>query len=67
MLDEHYAHIADKPFFPNRGFMSRTPVVALALEGEDAVSSSARAARSDGLPARPKRAPSAAILAKMSW
>lgn len=35
---EHYAHIADKPFFPQVGrFMQQTPVVALALEGAGAV------------------------------
>lgn len=39
VLREHYAHIADKPFFPEIvAFMSRTPVIALALQGEDAVS-----------------------------
>jgi len=38
LLREHYAHIADKPFFPEvETFMSSTPVIALALEGEDAV------------------------------
>jgi nucleoside-diphosphate kinase len=38
LLREHYAHIADKPFFPEIvSFMSRTPVVALALEGEHAI------------------------------
>lgn len=38
VLQEHYAHVADKPFFPEiASFMKRTPVVALALEGEDAV------------------------------
>lgn len=38
LLRDHYSHIADKPFFPEvAGFMKRTPVVALALEGEDAV------------------------------
>lgn len=38
LLREHYAHIADKPFFPEvAAFMTRTPVVALALEGENAV------------------------------
>lgn len=38
LLREHYAHIADKPFFPDvAAFMTRTPVVALALAGEDAV------------------------------
>lgn len=38
VLAEHYAHIADKPFFPEvRGFMQQTPVVALALEGEEVI------------------------------
>ena len=38
LLAEHYSHIADKPFFPAvRGFMQETPVIALALEGEDAI------------------------------
>jgi len=38
LLAEHYAHIADKPFFPDvRGFMQETPVIALALEGEDVI------------------------------
>jgi len=38
ILAEHYSHIADKPFFPAvREFMQETPVVALALEGEDVI------------------------------
>lgn len=38
LLHEHYAHIASKPFFPEVvSFMTRTPVVALALEGENAI------------------------------
>lgn len=38
VLKEHYAHIATKPFFPEvQKFMQRTPVVALALEGESAI------------------------------
>lgn len=38
LLREHYAHVADKPFFPSIvEFMSQTPVIALALEGEDAI------------------------------
>lgn len=38
ILREHYAHVADKPFFPDIVlFMSRTPVIALALEGENAI------------------------------
>jgi nucleoside-diphosphate kinase len=38
VLREHYAHIADKPFFPEvEAFMQSTPVIALALAGENAV------------------------------
>lgn len=38
LLMEHYAHIASRPFFPEvQAFMQRTPVVALAIEGEDVV------------------------------
>ena len=39
ILADHYSHIADKPFFPDIVlFMSRTPVIALALEGDSAIS-----------------------------
>lgn len=35
LLAEHYAHIADKPFFPEvADFMKETPVIALALEAD---------------------------------
>ena len=38
ILAEHYSHIADKPFFPAvRSFMQETPVIALALEGENVI------------------------------
>lgn len=38
ILREHYAHIADKPFYPEvEKFMGSVPVIALALEGEDCV------------------------------
>ena len=38
ILDEHYAHISDLPFFPRiKAFMSRAPVIALALEGENVI------------------------------
>jgi nucleoside-diphosphate kinase len=38
LLNEHYAHIADKPFFPEvRAFMQESPVIAMALEGENAI------------------------------
>lgn len=39
LLTEHYSHVADKPFFPNIvEFMQSSPVIALALEGENAIS-----------------------------
>jgi nucleoside-diphosphate kinase len=39
LLQEHYAHIAAKPFFPEvRQFMQQTPVIALAAAGDRAVS-----------------------------
>jgi len=38
LLQEHYAHIADKPFFPNViEFMTSSPIIAMALEGEDVI------------------------------
>jgi len=38
LLAEHYAHVADKPFFPSIvEFMQSAPVVALVLEGENVV------------------------------
>ena len=38
ILREHYSHLADKPFFPTlAASMQVSPVVALALEGIDAV------------------------------
>ncbi len=38
LLAEHYAHIAAKPFFPEvAAFMQSTPVIALALAGDNAV------------------------------
>ena len=39
ILAEHYAHLVDKPFFGIlRDSMKRTPVVAMCLEGVDAIS-----------------------------
>lgn len=39
LIEEHYAHIKDKPFFPGiRDFMKATPVVVIAVEGINAVS-----------------------------
>ena len=38
LLRDHYAHIADKPFYPDvETFMGSTPVIALVLEGQDIV------------------------------
>ena len=38
LLREHYAHIADKPFFPGVSkFMSSSPVIVLCLEGLEVV------------------------------
>ena len=37
-LREHYAHVADKPFYPSiEAFMSSRPVIVIALRGEDIV------------------------------
>ncbi|MBI3618540.1 nucleoside-diphosphate kinase [Candidatus Peregrinibacteria bacterium] len=38
VLRDHYAHIAEKPFYPEvEAFMASLPVIALVLEGDDAV------------------------------
>ena len=38
ILKDHYAHIADKPFYPEvEEFMGSKPVIALVLEGDDIV------------------------------
>lgn len=38
ILAEHYSHLVDRPFFPGlKASMMATPVVALALEGVDAI------------------------------
>jgi len=38
LLCEHYAHVADKPFYPEiEEFMSSRPVIAMALRGEGIV------------------------------
>jgi len=38
LLNEHYAHVADLPFFPEIAeFMSSLPVMALVLEGENVI------------------------------
>lgn len=39
VLEEHYAHIKDKPFFPGiRDFMKSCPVIVMAVEGINAIS-----------------------------
>ncbi len=38
LLKEHYAHVADKPFFPEiEEFMSSRPVVMAGLQGENVI------------------------------
>ena len=39
ILEEHYSHIKDKPFFPGiRDFMKSCPVIVFAVEGINAIS-----------------------------
>ena len=38
ILREHYAHVADLPFFPNiEAFMSSRPVMPMILRGDDVI------------------------------
>jgi nucleoside-diphosphate kinase len=38
LLREHYAHVADKPFYPEiERFMSSRPVIVMALQGDGVV------------------------------
>ena len=38
ILRAHYAHVADKPFYPEiEKFMSSTPVIAMVIEGENVI------------------------------
>ena len=38
VLRAHYAHVADKPFYPEiEAFMSSSPVIVLAIKGNDVV------------------------------
>ena len=38
ILEQHYAHLVDKPFFPSlKASMQATPVLALCLEGVEAI------------------------------
>jgi len=39
IIEEHYTHIKDKPFFPGiRDFMKAAPVIVMAFEGINAIS-----------------------------
>ncbi len=39
LIEEHYAHIKDKPFFPGiRDFMKSSPVIVMGLSGINAIS-----------------------------
>ena len=38
ILEEHYSHLVKKPFFPSlKASMMKTPVIAMCLEGVDAI------------------------------
>ena len=38
VLAEHYSHVMDRPFYPGlKSFMQSSPVIALALSGDNAV------------------------------
>ncbi len=38
VLREHYAHVADRPFYPEiEAFMSSRPVMVMILEGDDVI------------------------------
>lgn len=38
LLEEHYAHLKDKPFFGGlKKYMKQTPIVAMVLEGEGCI------------------------------
>ncbi len=38
LIEEHYSHLTDKPFFPRiKQFMQTTPSILLVLEGKDVV------------------------------
>jgi nucleoside-diphosphate kinase len=38
VLAEHYAHVSNRPFYPDlKSFMQSSPVIGLALSGENAV------------------------------
>ena len=38
ILEQHYSHLVNKPFFPSlKASMKKTPVIAICLEGVDAI------------------------------
>ncbi len=38
IIAEHYAHLKDKPFFPDiQNFMKKTPVIVIAIRWKDAI------------------------------
>ena len=38
ILEQHYSHLLNKPFFPSlKASMKKTPVIAMCLEGVDAI------------------------------
>ena len=63
LLSEHYAHLSGKPFFQRvKDAMMTAPVIALCLEGVDAI----EAVRQLAGPTNgrwPRRAPSGALIA----
>ena len=45
LIKEHYSHLIDKPFFPEIGsFMSSLPIIAVCVEGLDAIDTVRRVA-----------------------
>ena len=63
LLEEHYAHLKDKPFFPSlRDFMMQTPVAALILEGLDSIESVRKVVG----PTNPREADAGTIRADLS-
>jgi nucleoside-diphosphate kinase len=62
-LREHYAHVADKPFYPEiEAFMSSRPVIVAVLVGDNVISR-VRELLDRPIPKWPPRAPSVAISA----
>ena len=54
-LREHYAHVADKPFYPEiEAFMSSRPVIVAVLVGENVISPRPRTPRTDQFQSGPQ-------------